>query len=156
LISDITNFSILELCTCLLLQEAGAFVSYGKKNFQVEWNRYTIANFIISSNYYSWISLCQTRLTRNFGQVKIFLKSRFKLSAFQLNLLLLSQISMCRYFGYLKVAFSPKYSNPFNLCSLCQNYKLSQLTNLSRCKQHGIRCLPRQMILILITTNYHL
>ena len=45
------------------------------------------------------LTLCQTRLTRNCGQVEIFLKSRFKLSAFQLNLLLLSQIPMCRNFG---------------------------------------------------------
>ena len=35
----------------------------------------------------------------------IFLKSCFKLNAFQLNLLLLSQISMCRNFWYLEVAF---------------------------------------------------
>jgi exonuclease VII small subunit len=33
---------------------------------------------------------------------KVNSKFRFKLSAFQLNLLLLSQISMCRNFGYLK------------------------------------------------------
>jgi hypothetical protein len=38
----------------------------------------------------------------------------------------------------------------------CQNYKLNQLTNLSRCQQHGLRCLPCQVIFILITVNYHL
>ena len=43
---------------------------------------------------YSWFLLCQTLFTRNFGEVEICLKPRFKLSAFQLNLLLLSQISM--------------------------------------------------------------
>jgi len=39
------------------------------------------------------------RLSRN------FLKSRFKHIAFQLNLLLLSQFSMCQNFGYLEVTF---------------------------------------------------
>jgi hypothetical protein len=38
----------------------------------------------------------------------------------------------------------------------CQNYRLNQLTNLSRCQQHGLWCLPCQVIFILITVNYHL
>ena len=42
---------------------------------------------------YSWISLCHTLFAPNFGEVEIYLKPRFKLSAFQLNLPLLSQIS---------------------------------------------------------------
>ena len=33
---------------------------------------------------YSWISLCQTRFTRNFGEVEICLKFRFKLNLFNL------------------------------------------------------------------------
>jgi hypothetical protein len=41
---------------------------------------------------YSWTLLCRTRFTRNFGQVKIFLKSILKLRAFQFNLFLLSLI----------------------------------------------------------------
>ena len=55
--------------------------------------------------YFLFSTLSQTRLTRNFGKVEIFLKSRFKLSACQLNLLLLSQISMCRNFGFLEIIF---------------------------------------------------
>ena len=40
-----------------------------------------------------------------------FLKSRFKLSAFQLNLLLLAQISMCQNFGFLEFDI---YITPLN------------------------------------------
>ena len=49
--------------------------------------------------------LCKTRLTRNFGYFEICLKSCSKPSSFQLNLLLLSQISMCRNFGFLEIVF---------------------------------------------------
>ena len=54
---------------------------------------------------YSWTSLCKTRLTRNFGYFEICLKSCSKPSSFQLNLLLLSQISMCRNCGFLEIVF---------------------------------------------------
>ena len=59
----------------------------------------------ISFIIYSWISSCQTLFIRNFVEIKICLKSRFKLGVFQYNLLLLSQISMCQNLGFLKVAF---------------------------------------------------
>ena len=39
------------------------------------------------------------------GLLEISVKSRFKFSTFQQNLLLLIQISMCRNFGFLEVAF---------------------------------------------------
>jgi len=47
---------------------------------------------------YSWISLCQTRLTRNFGEVEICLKFRFKLKLFNLI-----------YHSYLKCRWSIFY-----------------------------------------------
>ena len=103
-----------------------------------------------NNKYYIQMNLVMS----NSCQVEIFLKSLFKLGAFQLNLLLLSQISMCR---VSRSSFSvPNIQNTFKLCSLCQNYKLNQLINLSRCQQHGLRCLLHQVIFILITANYHL
>jgi hypothetical protein len=36
---------------------------------------------------------------------------------------------------------------------LCQNYKSNQLTNLSRCQQNGLQCLPCQMRLYFLNTD---
>ena len=68
------------------------------------------------------------------GLLEIYLKSHFKLSAFQLNLLLLSQISMCRHFGYLEVAFQSLIYKSIQIMSLCRNYQLNHLTNRSTIK----------------------
>ena len=55
---------------------------------------------------FSWISLGQTLLTQNFGIVEICLKSRFKFSAFQFDLLLLSQILI---HDFIRTTYKAKY-----------------------------------------------
>jgi hypothetical protein len=90
-------------------------------------------------HYLNWIgseiqlNLAMSNLVYSkFSLIQNFLKSRFKLSALQLILLLLhfvSQILMCRNFGFLEVIFCLKslIDKSIQFFSLCQNYKSNQL-----------------------------
>ena len=57
------------------------------------------------------------------------MRSCFKLSAFQLNLLLLSQISMCRNFGYLKIAFQSQIFKSIQIMFVMSKLQIKSINN---------------------------
>ena len=89
------------------------------------------------------------------GLLEISVKSSFKLSAFQLNFLLLSPLISKFDVSKFRVSRS-SFSVP-NI-KIHSNYVryVNQFTILSRCQYHGLRCLPRQVLFFLVTVNYHL